>query len=65
MKKFTCVLVLICLQTSCVTKQRCERKFPARDSIVTKVNTITVVRDTTIYLEILDNLEHADPPLPE
>ncbi len=52
MKKYTCVIVLISLLTACVTRQKCERKFPVHDSSVTSVNTITVIKDTTIYLKI-------------
>ncbi len=59
------MLILISLLTACVTKQKCERKFPARDSIVTTVNTVTVIRDTTIYLEIPGDTVFISVPMVE
>jgi len=51
MKTFTIILVILLL-TGCVTQKRCERKFPPQvihtDSTIT--NTITIFRDTTIYI---------------
>lgn len=47
--------LLICLcATSCVTKKACDRKFPLneKDSVTTVTNTVTVLRDTTIYITL-------------
>ena len=45
MKKLLILLIAIALFTSCVTQQRCERKFPTQNEII--------VKDTVIYKEVI------------
>ncbi len=44
------ILIILTFLTSCATRKMCDRKFPA--GVNTTVNTVTVIRDTTIYIEI-------------
>lgn len=48
------VVVLSILCSSCITRRACERRFPpiTYDSVSVVMNTVTIYRDTTIYVHL-------------
>lgn len=54
MKLIIWMLILTLLMGSCVTRRSCGRKFPYKesDSVSVFSNTVTLIRDTTIYVKI-------------
>lgn len=54
MNKIISGLILTLLLSSCVTRRACERRFPVEraDSISSSTNTVTVIKDTTIFIRI-------------
>lgn len=47
-------IFLLTFLSGCITKKACERKFPhpGRDSVSVVANTVTLIRDTTIYVRM-------------
>lgn len=50
MNRFLIFAMLV--MTSCVTRKACERKFPVVDSVRVVSRTVTVYRDTVVYVEV-------------
>lgn len=65
MKKIISVLILTLLASSCNTRLVCEKRRHAdrSDSISSNINTVTVIRDTTIYVQIPGDTVFASIPL--
>ncbi len=62
MKKIIGVIVLITILTSCATSARFKKKPLKGSSVETKTNTVTIIRDTTIYITIPgDTVFHTMP----
>lgn len=54
MKLLIILLLVTIIASSCITRKACERRFPTliHDSTQIVTNTITVYRDTTLYIHI-------------
>lgn len=65
MKKIISVIVLALLLDSCVTRQACEKRFATikSDSISSSTNTVTIIQDTTIYVNIPGDTVEASKPI--
>lgn len=59
------IIPAMLLLTSCVTRKACERRFPAReyDSSTVVTNTVTVYRDTTIYITLHGDTVYESVPV--
>lgn len=68
MKKIILLTItLIFLLPSCITRKACERKFPSieHDSISFVTNTVTVYRDTTVYIKLPGDTVYESIPIGE
>lgn len=54
MKNLILFLFFLTIFSGCVTRKACDRKFPdkEKDSVSLVSTTVTVIRDTTIYIQI-------------
>ncbi len=59
------IIAMIVVLSGCVTRKSCNRKFPPLeiDSVKEMVNTVTVYRDTLIYLEIKGDTVYVEKPV--
>lgn len=65
MKNLFLFLFFLTIFSGCVTRKACDRKFPdkEKDSVSVVSTTVTVIRDTTIYIQIPGDTVYTSVPV--